>query len=738
MASKRRPSSEPADVSAAAALAAAAEGLPTYLPRQRWFGAKTRPVTAAAPVDYVAVPGTRGLLALFRLEIVGRAPETYLVPLLTDRRQDATPIADALDDPAFCAALVEQARAGAALPGQAGTFRFVATPVLAELLPEPARETARVGAEQSNSSVVVGGRAILKVFRHLEPGPNPELELTEFLTRATAFREAPRLCAFVSYETPGAETTVLATLHELIPKASDAWAAVLERLHDYYTAAVGDESQAPDSAFARALAAADAKDAGRLGATTGRLHVALASAPAEAPLARRPVSAHDVAEWEAGMVEHLDEAVRALGRAGDAVPPDARPLADWLRDATPTLRDAFAALRVLEAEPVDKIRVHGDYHLGQVLRAGDAFVVVDFEGEPARPLAERSAPTCALKDVAGMLRSFGYAARVALGRAAESRPKDPRAVDHLEPWADAWEEGVRAAFLEGYLAETWARQVSFLPRRKEALEALVRTFELDKAVYELQYELDHRPSWVKIPLEGLKRTAEPSAPAPTAPRPGEGPFSFVACVELREFVGVRAEDERQLAELIEQVPLDSIYYHTHSFFLRHRFVAGPYPNDFATWAALHVRDQILGERLAMVDPALFPDLEALRQELVATVDDHLRSLQIVPRIVSGEPFEFVRSRIVEIPTGVETRTLAELRQALLEVDVSAIYFHLVEARMRLGRGQNDFAAWLEHALGLGELATRVRAINPYGGSLERTRARLIQLCDEALVQGTSR
>ena len=109
------------------------------------------------------------------------------------------------------------------------------------------------------------------------------------------------------------------------------------------------------------------------------------------------------------------------------------------------------------------------------------------------------------------------------------------------------------------------------------------------------------------------------------------------------------------------------------------------------------------------------------------------------RLSPGEMrFEFVRSRIVEIPTGVEARTLAELRQALLEVDVSAIYFHLVEARMRLGRGQNDFAAWLEHALGMPELATRVRAINPYGGSLERTRGRLLQLCDEALAQGAGR
>jgi hypothetical protein len=180
------------------------------------------------------------------------------------------------------------------------------------------------------------------------------------------------------------------------------------------------------------------------------------------------------------------------------------------------------------------------------------------------------------------------------------------------------------------------------------------------------------------------------------------------------------------------VPLYSIYYHTHSFFLRHKFVAGAYPNDFATWVAVQVRDQVLAERLAMVDPAEFPNLQALREELASVVDEHLRSLPIVPQIIFGESFDFIQSRIVEIPTGIQARTLQEFRDALLEVDLSALYFHLVEARMRLGRGRNDFAAWLEAGLGLPNLAAQVQAVDPYAGSLERTRARLIALCDEAL------
>jgi hypothetical protein len=139
-----------------------------------------------------------------------------------------------------------------------------------------------------------------------------------------------------------------------------------------------------------------------------------------------------------------------------------------------------------------------------------------------------------------------------------------------------------------------------------------------------------------------------------------------------------------------------------------------------------------------VDPAGFTNLHNLREELVSIIDEHLRGLQIVPGVILGEPFEFIQSRIVEIPTGIEVRTLQEFRDALLTVDVSAVYFHLVEARLRLGRGQNDFAAWLEHGLGLPELAARLRAVDPYAGSLERARNRIIQVCDEALAAGVRR
>ncbi len=716
----------------------AASALVAHLPGQRWFGAKARTIAAVTPVDWAPVSGTRGLLALFRVSFTDGESERYLVPLLDDdvSLEDGS-LAEALDDLRFCAALVEQVQRGGSLAGQRGVFRFSPTPVLGDLLPEPPHEVVRMAAEQSNTSLLVDGKAILKLFRKLEPGPNPEFELTDFLTRETEFRGAPRLAGSIVHELQGEEPATVGVLHEFVPTEGDAWTATQARLAEYYAAVNGrDAGSQPNPALGRALAAADAREARELGALTGRLHVALASAPPDSPLGVEPITPADLTAWHAQMERHLDRVMAELAAALDALPAAPRDVARRALEEAPRFREGLAAVQGLATEPVAKIRIHGDYHLGQVLRTAGGFVIVDFEGEPARPLAERRAKQCALKDVAGMLRSFAYAARAALLRAAEAGEADAAGSGRLAPWADAWEDGVRTAFLEGYLAETRERGAQLLPRERQTLDAVLRVFELDKAIYELRYELNHRPAWLEIPLHGLRRavTVTPKAEAPEL-RPGEGPFGFVACLELREFVGVRAENERQLAELIEQVPLDSIYYHTHGFLLRHKFVAGLYPNDFATWVAAHVGDRALGERLAMVDPAEFPDLQTLREELVAVIDDHLRSLSIVPGTILGDPFEFLQSRIVEIPTGVQARTLPEFRHALLEVDVSAIYHHLVEARLRLGRGQNDFAAWLERGLGLPRLAARIRAVSPYADTLERTRARLIQLCDEALAEG---
>ena len=216
---------------------------------------------------------------------------------------------------------------------------------------------------------------------------------------------------------------------------------------------------------------------------------------------------------------------------------------------------------------------------------------------------------------------------------------------------------------------------------------------------------------------------------------GGPPFQFIGCVELRQALDHRARDERELLDRLEDVPPGSVFYHTHGYFLRHRPVTTAYGNDFAAWVATHVRDQVLAERLAVVNPFEFPSLEDVREELASVIHDHLLRLSSVPRVEYGEPFHFQQSHIVEVTLGAGAHTLAEFRAGLASVDASAIYFHMVEARARLGRRAGDFAEWIRTSLDMPPLAERIERIDTYMTSLERVRARVLALVDGALEKG---
>jgi hypothetical protein len=210
------------------------------------------------------------------------------------------------------------------------------------------------------------------------------------------------------------------------------------------------------------------------------------------------------------------------------------------------------------------------------------------------------------------------------------------------------------------------------------------------------------------------------------------PFQFIGCVELRQALDHRARDERELLDRLEDVPSGSIFYHTHGYFLRHRPMTTAYGNDFAAWVAVQVRDQVLAERLAVINPFETASLEDLREELMSVVHDHLLRLSTIPRVEFGEAFHFQQSHIVEVPLGAAATTLLEFRTGLAEVDASAIYFHMVEARARLGRRSGDFAEWIRDTLGLPALAERIERIDAYMTSLERVRARVLALVDAEL------
>lgn len=209
-------------------------------------------------------------------------------------------------------------------------------------------------------------------------------------------------------------------------------------------------------------------------------------------------------------------------------------------------------------------------------------------------------------------------------------------------------------------------------------------------------------------------------------------FQFTGCFEIRELLGKRAEDEAKLLELIEEVPDDSIYYHTHSYFLRHFYIAGVYPNDFANWAAIQVRDRVLGEKLAAITPSGDKTIEDIRAELIDTIDNHLSSLKTNPSVIYGQPFYFMQSKIIEIPTGIIVKTLSEFTSALRTVDASAIYNHIFEARLRDKKGRSDFSHWFDEVLGLKELAQAIERIDSYMYSLEGLRNQLLSLCKQEL------
>lgn len=205
------------------------------------------------------------------------------------------------------------------------------------------------------------------------------------------------------------------------------------------------------------------------------------------------------------------------------------------------------------------------------------------------------------------------------------------------------------------------------------------------------------------------------------------PFRFTSVVQLTEALGRRARDEQELLELLEEVPLDSIHTHTSGRLLRFEAIDAMFPNDFAAWAAREVRDQVLGERLGVIDPFDFPTLETLRNELVTTLDDHLSRIAVVPRVIHGEAFHFMRARLVEVPSGIEAHDLETFERALERVDASSIYQHLIESRTRHGIEGGDFAAWTEKELRMPELARDLARVSPFSASLESMRTRLLAI-----------
>jgi len=393
---------------------------------------------------------------------------------------------DATYDDDFRAMLVNALANGTVVKGQTRWVADVIRPGWAEA---GDRSTSVGSAEQSNTSIVIGGRAIYKLFRILTRGANPDVEVTRFLTSTAHFRNTPALLAETRIEV-GDDVITTGMLQEYLAGSTDAWTFALDRGRPYFAAPA---NQDPTSDLV--------PDAHRLGTITRAMHDALASghdsAFAPEPMRRENVerTAHRIqqsiraslslleAQTETGRIpaQRIAEA-RALARRSDHY-------SGFVDEIVDTIGDDLGST----------IRTHGDYHLGQVLHTtNDDFMIIDFEGEPARPLEERRQKTSPLRDVAGMLRSFAYAAATL---AAAAGSKLDAATRELR--VARWERDVRAAFLDGYLAT--GLRPPLLPRDEGNVYALLALFETEKAFYELSYELNNRPDWVGIPMRGVAK-----------------------------------------------------------------------------------------------------------------------------------------------------------------------------------------------------------------------------------------
>ena len=458
------------------------------LPELRWFGGKTRTISSVELFDRAVVDeGPPDLvIAIVTVGFADGGSDLYQLPLLVD--EDGTSV-DAFEQPDRLRIYGELMAHGAAVKGDSGVLHFGG----ASLDPSnpPGRESARaLGAEQSNTSLVLDESTILKTFRRVAIGRNPDLELSRLLT-TEGFGNIPAQVGEVTYEGGSDEEPVqidLALAQQFIADGVEGWTDTLARLRELYEAVDPADTNEDIPFLIEERAKLLLHRIQELGEATAGLHVTLGREQADPDLAPESVEAFDLDEW-------AESAARSLAALAQQDLVELRPLLAGIEER-------IARVSKIE-QPGMKTRIHGDYHLGQVLHSIKGWLILDFEGEPARTLEERREKHSPLKDAAGMLRSFSYAASASLFEATDG---DEAELRRLEPWASAWEQLARDRFSSGYLSRS--HEGDFLPPDRASLLALLDFFEIDKALYELGYELSHRPDWIDIPVRGIRQVIE--------------------------------------------------------------------------------------------------------------------------------------------------------------------------------------------------------------------------------------
>jgi maltose alpha-D-glucosyltransferase/alpha-amylase len=517
--------------------------LPQFLLRQRWFGGKARTILSVEVFDIIPFhpSSLRSYFILAQINYTSGPVETYDIPLVPapdgaaqldyssllriqpESFPEVLVLKDALTDENFLAHLLDAIANGVSLRGARGIARAVSTPALQSLWqPSQGSLTPSVmHAEQSNSSVVYEKRLVLKIFRRLEKGVNPDLEIGSFLTGKTSFRNVPPLAGYLEYLSEDGTSTALGMLQGYVANQGDAWQFTLKALAEYYERASqfsGLLSEMPHAPLLKLCHQELPDDAPRrigpyldsaalLGRRTAELHLALASDPEDSDFAPQVFSDSDLRAFANSALRLLTANFDLLRRLKDGMPDHSRQDADSVLKLEEIALRRFQLLTGLNISAT-ATRIHGDYHLGQVLFTGSDFVIIDFEGEPARPLEERRKKRSPLQDVAGMLRSFHYAAYAPLLQQHGGESLTQEQLQVLGPPAQYWQTWVSAAFLKTYLEVSG--NSTFIPQDREELALLLDLYLLDKAVYELGYELNNRPSWVRIPLDGISQLLQNS------------------------------------------------------------------------------------------------------------------------------------------------------------------------------------------------------------------------------------
>ncbi len=505
------------------------EVLPSYVRGCRWFGAKARNVREMRIVEQIAMSeeADSGQLWLLQIDYTDGAPDTYALPVQVATGKAAHAITrnspqavmahlgsadavlyDGIWDNKFREQLFTLMAKGSRLRGKNGELVGVTGNVLAQAAQEEVPKSQVLNAEQSNSSMLFEHRYFLKLYRKLEDGVNPDVEVTRFLTERAQFGHVPAFVGSIEYRQKRAEPTVVALLQAAVPNEGDAWALTLDAVGRFFERVLARKSDlqsalaAPGPLLDELVGGVYPEKAQLIGTRTGEMHLALAGAAEDPVFGPEPFNAMAQRSVYQSMRASLRRTFGLLQKRMSDLPEGFRAEAAEVLAAEPIIHAQEQRILQHHADAA-KIRIHGDYHLGQVLYTGKDFIILDFEGEPARPLSERKLKRSALRDVAGMMRSFQYAAYSALWQSA-TREEDRI---FLERWADLWYRQMSTTFLESYLQTTAG--AGFLPPKESDLEVLLEAYLLDKAVYEIGYELNHRPDWVVIPIRGIKHILQP-------------------------------------------------------------------------------------------------------------------------------------------------------------------------------------------------------------------------------------